>query len=78
MITASSIFTAIVAAIKAIPIVDSWFQQLIAAWMNGQTNETLAGISDAAAFASRATTDELRYQASAKWIAALQRSRITS
>lgn len=74
--TLSMLFSAIVGAIKAVPIIDGWFQQLIAAWMNGQTDETLGQIADAAAFAARADSDELRYQASEKWRKALSRSRV--
>ncbi len=76
MITVGSVFSAIVGAIKAVPIIDGWFQQLMAVWMNGQTNATLANIADAAAFAARAETDEQRYQAAEKWRQALMRPRI--
>lgn len=73
--TAGAIFTAIVALVQAIPIVDSWFRQLIAAWIDKQAQETLSAISDAAALAARATTDDERYAASVAWQKALQRPR---
>jgi len=75
MITAGAIFSAIAGLIKSIPIVDSWLQQLIAAWMALQTKETLSEITDAAALAARAVTDADRYKASAAWQKALQRPR---
>lgn len=73
--TAGAIFSAIVALIQAIPIVEGWFQQLIAAWMAKQARDTLSAIADAAALAAHATTDDERYQASAAWQKALQRPR---
>lgn len=76
MITAGAIFSAIVAAIQAIPIVDQWFQQLMIYWMNAQTQATKSAIADAAAAAARATTDDERYKADAQWQLALQRQRI--
>jgi hypothetical protein len=76
--TPVDIFTAIAAAIKAIPIIDSWFQKIVAAWMNGQQKQTMTQIIDAAAFAARADTDELRYQASEKWRKALSRPRVSA
>lgn len=76
MITAASIFSAIVAAIQAIPIINSWFEQLIAAWMASQTTSTLTKISDAADAGASAKTDADRYAASQKWITALSSSRM--
>lgn len=75
MATVASVITTIVAAIKAIPIIDKWFQMLISAYLTSQTNETKAHIVDAAAFAARAKTDEERYEASQKWQDALSRTR---
>lgn len=73
--TVAGFLAGLVAFIKAVPIIDGWFQQMIAFWMNGQTNSTLSAISDASAFAARASTDADRYAASAKWQAALSRPR---
>jgi hypothetical protein len=75
-VTVSSVFATIAAAIKAIPIVDSWFRQIVAAWMQSQTRATLSDITDAASFAARAETDEQRYIAAEKWRQALSRSRV--
>lgn len=41
-------------------------------------NETLSAISDAAALAARAQTDEDRYAVSSAWRSALSRTRITT
>jgi hypothetical protein len=68
----------LIAAIKAVPIIDGWVQQLIAAYIMTQTNDTLSKIQDAAALAARATTDAERYAASDAWVAALSRSRFVS
>lgn len=80
--TAGLILAAIVAGpagavglIKAIPVLDSWFQQIVALWMTAQTAETLAAVADAAALGARAQTDTDRYAAAAKWREALSRSR---
>lgn len=76
-VSASLIVGGLVAFVKAIPIIDGWFRLAMAAWMNGQTNETLTNIADAAALAARAKTDEDRYAAAAKWQAALSQPRQT-
>lgn len=76
MITAGMVFQAIAGAIKAIPLIDGWFQQIMTAWMDGQSKATHSAIVDAAAFASRAVTDADRYAAAEKWRKALSRSRI--
>lgn len=78
MITAGAIFSAIVGGIKAIPILDGWFQQLIALYVTTETASTLSAIADAAALAARAQTDTDRYAASAAWQKALQSSRVSS
>lgn len=74
--TPADTFLAIAAAIKAIPIIDGWFSQIVAAWLNGQTKATMSAIVNAAAFAARAENDEERYQASEKWRTALARERV--
>jgi hypothetical protein len=74
--TVSSVFATIAAAIKAIPIIDSWFAQIVAAWMQNQTRITLSEITDAASLAARAETDEQRYIAAEKWRQALSKTRI--
>ncbi len=76
--TPTTIFVAVAGIIKSIPIVDKWFSQLVASWMDRQNIATLSGISDAAAFAARAQTQEDRFQASEKWRLALSRDRVTS
>lgn len=73
---AAEIFATIAAAIQAVPIINGWFQQLIAAWMANQNKETMSGIVDAASFAARATNQEERFAASEKWRKALSRSRV--
>lgn len=74
--TAASVISAIVAAIKALPILNDWFAQIVAAWMNAQTKTTMAKIVDAASFAARADSDEQRYIAAEKWRQALSRQRV--
>lgn len=78
MLTAGAIFDAIIGAIRAVPIIDGWFQQLIATWMMVQTQATLGKITDAAAFAAKAQTDADRYAASAKWQQALQQDKVST
>ena len=73
--TVTSVFATIAAAIKAIPIVNSWFEQIVAAWMQGQEKATMSAIVDAAASAARAESDADRYAAAEKWRLALSRSR---
>lgn len=73
--TASAIIGGIVGIIKAIPIIDSWFGQLVAAWMAMQTQKTLSGIADAAALGARAATDTDRFKAAEKWREALSQPR---
>lgn len=67
---------AVLAFIKAVPIIDGWVQQLIAAYIMTQTAETLSKIQDAAALAARAKTDAERYAAGDAWQSALSRNRI--
>lgn len=73
-----TVISAILSIIKAIPTVDSWFQQLMAAYVLQQQAETLSAISDAAALAARATTDEERFAAALAWKNALSRPRVTA
>lgn len=73
--TASAIISGIIAFIKAVPVIESWFQSLIAAYMAAQTSATLSAIADAAALGARAQTDSDRYAAAQKWQEALSRSR---
>lgn len=75
---AGTIIGGIVAFIKAIPIIDGWFQQIMVAWMDGQNADTKSKILDAAALGARAVTDADRYKASQMWQVALKRPRITS
>ena len=75
--SASAIIGALISLIKAIPIIDGWFQQLLSTYIDGQTKETKSKIADAAALGARAKTDEERYKASSMWINALKRSRIS-
>jgi hypothetical protein len=74
--TAAGVISAIVATIKAMPILDGWFRQIVAAWMQGQEKATMSAIVDAAASAARAESDADRYAAAEKWRVALSRSRI--
>lgn len=77
MTTAIAIFNFIFSCLKAIPIVDGWFQQFIVFYINQQTQKTKADIADAAALGARATTDEERYESAKMWLAALSRPRIS-
>lgn len=73
--------TAILSAIAAIPAllgyVEKFCAQIMTWYIQRQTNETLGLISDAAALASRAQTDEERYAAAQKWHDALNRPRVS-
>lgn len=72
-----AVITTILAVIKAIPIVETWFQALVTAYIQAQTMATLSAIADAAALAARATTDDERYQAAIAWRQALSRNRVS-
>lgn len=76
--TAAGIISGIIAFLKAIPILDGWFQQLLAAYVNSQTLETKSKIADAAALGARAATDADRYAASQAWADAFARERVIS
>jgi len=71
----TAVISAIIAAIKAVPIVDGWFRALVVAWMQSQEKATYQKIIDAAAFSARAATDADRYAAAAKWQEALSQPR---
>lgn len=76
--TIAGIFTAL-ANIKAIAGYVEAFAGAVTIWyVQRQKNETLSMISDAAAFAARAQTDEDRYVAAEKWQQALSRPRVSS
>lgn len=75
--TASAIFSAIIAAIKAIPIVEEWYQRLMVAYISALDAKTQGMIADAAAIGANAQTDEDRFNASKAWQDALIRPRIT-
>lgn len=77
-ISAGAIIGGVIAFLKAIPILDGWFQQLIAAYIMAQNAAVKAALVDAAALAARAQTDDERYKASAAWQAALQKSRVSA
>lgn len=72
-----TIVSALVGLIRAIPIIDGWFQSILTYYITTVQNDTLSKISDAAAFAARAKTDEERYEASEKWRLALAHVRIS-
>lgn len=73
-----AILTALAAIPKIMGYVES-FASAVALWyIQRQTNQTLGLIADAAALASRASSDEERYAAAEKWQVALSQPRITS
>lgn len=72
-----AILNAIAALPKLLGYVQSFAAQVTLWYVQHQNNETLAAIADAAALASRAQTDDERYQAAQKWQDALTRSRIS-
>ena len=73
-----SFIAGLVAFAKAVPIIDGWVQQFIAAYIMTQTQDTLSKIQDAAALAARANTDAERFAAADAWAAALSRTRVSS
>jgi hypothetical protein len=75
--SASAIIGGVIAFFKAVPILDSWLQQLIALYVTGCQQKTLTMILDAASFAARAKTQDERFQAAQLWRDALSRDRIT-
>ncbi len=74
--TLLALFQAIVGAIKAVPIIDSWFSQIVSLYVTSMNQATSAKIVDAAALAARATNDDERYKAAKAWMDALSRPRI--
>jgi hypothetical protein len=76
--TAIQFLEALVAAIRAIPILDSWFVQLLSIYITSATEKTRTEIVDVAALSAKATTDGDRYEAAKKWQDALSRDRIGS
>lgn len=74
-----AIVLAVLNAIAAIPKIAAYVEQIIAVAMGWyvarQKRDTLVMIADAAAFAARAETEDDRYLAAQKWIAALSRPR---
>jgi hypothetical protein len=73
----ASFISGLVAFFKAIPILDNWIQQLIAAYVNACNEKTKAAIVDAAALSLRAKTQEDRFNAAAAWMKALSRDRVS-
>lgn len=74
----TSTFTAL-ANIKAIAgYIDEFAGAVVIWYVQRQKSETLTQISDAAALAARADTDEARYEAAQKWKDALSRNRVTA
>lgn len=73
---------AILNAIAAIPALLGYVEKFAAQcalwWIQRQKAESLAAVSDAAALAARATTDEERYKATDAWHHALGLPRVTS
>lgn len=76
--TIAAFFTAL-ANIKSIAgYVDTFAKQVAIWYLQKQENKTLSMIADAAAFASRARSDEERYAAAQKWQEALSRPRVSN
>lgn len=73
--------TTILNALIAIPALVGYVESAVSAivlwYCQRQTNKTLQAISDAAALAARATTDDERYAAAQAWETALSAPRIT-
>jgi hypothetical protein len=80
--TLAALIPALLTALAAIPEAIALVEEIASAvtlwWMQRQSNETLAAISDAAALSAKAQSDEDRYQAAARWQSALSRPRVTS
>lgn len=75
----AAIILAVLNAIAAIPKFVGYAESIgsaITGWyVARQKRDTLVMIADAAAFAARAESEDDRYEASQKWLAALSRSR---
>lgn len=71
----------ILSALAAIPAILGYVEKFAGAvtlwYLQRQKNETLSQISDAAALAARAVTDDERYAAAEAWQKALSRPRVT-
>lgn len=74
----TALFTAL-SSIAAIAKYVEEFASAVSIWyINRQQTETLAKIADAAALASRAKTQEERFEAAKQWQKVLSRPRVTS
>ena len=73
-----TILNALIAIPKIADLVMSAVSQIVSWYVQKQTSDTLAAISDAAAFAARAQTDDDRMQAAQKWRDALSNPRWTN
>lgn len=73
---------AILSALAAIPAILGYVETFAGAvvlwYVQRAQTETLSAISDAAALAARAKTDDDRYKAAAAWQAALSKPRVTA
>lgn len=71
------ILSALIAIPKIADLVMAAVSQVVLWYVGRQQAETLSMISDAAALAARASTDDERYAAALAWKNALSRPRIT-
>lgn len=69
---------ALVAIPKIAGLVEKYVGAVVLWYVSRQKAETLGKFADAAAYASRATTQEERYNAAQKWQDALSRPRISA
>lgn len=72
-----TILSALVAIPQIAGYVQAFVSQIILWYVQNSTNQTLSQIADAAALASKATTDEERFAAAEAWRSALNRPRIS-
>lgn len=75
--TIGTILSALVALPKIGALIESLISSITLWYIQRQTTQTLSQIADAAALASRAQTDDERYQAAQAWQSALSRSRVS-
>lgn len=73
-----TILNALIAIPKIAGYVEEAAQEIVLWYVGRQQAATLSAIADAAALASRATTDEERYAAAQAWQTALSRPAISS
>lgn len=73
-----TILNALIAIPKIAGYVESAVQQIVLWYVQRQTAANLAAISDAAALAAKAQTDEDRYAAAKSWQDALSSSSVSS